>query len=127
MYKRQYRYGVIVPIKTSYHGDPCRLGARPTLCGGCGGGRGGRFGRLDRRDVVGAFPVGGGWSPDWDVTSLGDGAAVDGYWVTGYEGLDKWLVGQWWPCVLRRAALDSVSRVKEVLGSIPPATATEIT
>ena len=36
------------------------------------------------------------------------------------------LVGQRWPCVLRRAALDSVSRVKEVLGSIPPATATEI-
>ena len=35
-------------------------------------------------------------------------------------------VGQRWPCVLRRAALDSVSRVKEVLGSIPPATATEI-
>ena len=35
-------------------------------------------------------------------------------------------VGQRWPCVLRRAALDSVSRVKQVLGSIPPATATEI-
>ena len=40
--------------------------------------------------------------------------------------LAKRVVGQRWPCVLRRAALDSVSRVKEVLGSIPPATATEI-
>ena len=44
------------------------------------------------------------------------------------EELDarKKIVGQRWPCVLRGAALDSVSRVKEVLGSIPPATATEI-
>ena len=40
--------------------------------------------------------------------------------------LGIYYVGQRWPCVLRRAALDSVSRVKEVLGSIPPAIATEI-
>ena len=74
---------MVVPIKASCHGKSCRLGAGPALRGGCGGGREGLLGCRRCRDIAGARFVGGGWSPDRDVFTRGDGAAVDGYRVTG--------------------------------------------